>query len=478
MHENFTLLYVIFGVIFLVLAVSVLPHYQRTSRNTPSLYWLSGILLASLGCFIYAFAPINALFSPLANAISFTSFFCIALLCRSFNQPLPKKALAWSLFSMGVLLVAYVFIVVLNSFAHRVFLTFSVLSALSLWQFRELWVYRRSKPSLQLHLVLVVILVQLVLAWWRAYLLINLEPVNVGISPETDMIATLRWFWIALVIATLMGIGGITLDHLAKFNEQTLHENVRIQALQNQLEINLAEKSQMLDALIFSSKSSNVSLLLSNLTHEIAQPLSAMRLISESVLQDEHMTLQAKERALIQVMKEIDRTIEIVRKSRQFFTGQSVPSGSFDLGDLIFKSLRFFQEDLIKFNILVTPELLNGVMVKANVAQVESALMNLLGHLIDSVKTLSGSKEVAIRMNCQGSQVILNLTSNAQALNSETRNSFFEINSPSTIEFPKFGLWLSRSIVEFHGGAISVQPSDSGRHIQLTLPVFVTSNSS
>lgn len=386
--------------------------------------------------------------------------------------------MAWSVFSIGMIFIVYVFLWVMDSFAHRVALTFSVLSALSLWQFKELWTYRRSEPSLHLNLVLVFIGIQLCLAWWRAYLLFNSQPVGAVLSVEPDMIATLRWLWIAMVIAILMGIGGITLDHLTKFNAHTVQENERIQALQNELQDNLLEKSQMLEALMFSSQSSNVGLLLSNLTHEISQPLSAMRLVTESVLQDEQLTAQAKERALFKVLAEIDRTVEIVRKSRQFFTGQSSTAGPFDLGDILLKTLRFFQEDLIKFNILVKPELLSGVMVSANTAQVESALMNLFDHLIDSVKTVSGSKEVAVRMSCQGSQVILNLSNNAQVLNSQALNSFFEMQAPSTIEFPKFGLWLARSIVEFHGGAISVQPSDSGRHIQLTLPVFVASNRS
>jgi len=472
MHDHFTLLYVIFGMVFGVLAVSVLPHYQGAAGRIPSYHLLSAMVLAACACLAYAAAPFNLYFGALANALGFASFYCAALLCRSLNRPLPHSLGVWSVFGVSLALVLFVKIQVLDSFVARAALTFAVLNGLSLWQWCELWAYRRSHRSLQLHLALVFIGVQLVLSSVRIYLLFNSAHVGYALASEPDTIATLRWIWFAMDIGLLICMAGVILDKLSKTNVLTVQENERIQALKTQLEGHLAEKNKMLEALIFSSKSSNVGLLLSNLTHEIAQPLSAMRLVTEIVLQDTQMTRDAKERALHKVLQEIDRTVDIVHKSRQFFTGQARPSGPFDVRVLILETLRFFQQDLIKFNIQVKPELTEGLMLQANRAQVESALLYLIGHLIDSVKTVNHPKEVSISMRCHDNQVILNLSNNAQVLPAAMRDAFFEINCPSSMAFPEFGLWLARSIVEFHSGAVAVLPSNSGRHIQLALPAF------
>ena len=110
----------------------------------------------------------------------------------------------------------------------------------------------------------------------------------------------------------------------------------------------------MLDALTFSNKTSNMGMLFSNFAHEVTQPLGAMRLMIESILEVKSMTPSEKQSALRRILTETDRTIDMVRNTRQFFQGARTSSQNIKLAELIQKVLLDLQSVLITHNISVS----------------------------------------------------------------------------------------------------------------------------
>jgi hypothetical protein len=54
MHANFSLIYIIFAMMFAGLVLNALPHYQKTKLKAPSIYWLMALIFAAVGCFAYS----------------------------------------------------------------------------------------------------------------------------------------------------------------------------------------------------------------------------------------------------------------------------------------------------------------------------------------------------------------------------------------------------------------------------------------
>jgi two-component system sensor kinase FixL len=101
--------------------------------------------------------------------------------------------------------------------------------------------------------------------------------------------------------------------------------------------------------------------------------------------------------------------------------------------------------------------------------QLQQVILNLLNNAIDAL-TESGrlQPELHIRAQASGEYLELEIEDNGLGIAPELADDVFSLFKTSKSQGMGVGLWLSRSIVEMHGGRLTFQ-SESDRRTVFTL---------
>jgi signal transduction histidine kinase len=111
-------------------------------------------------------------------------------------------------------------------------------------------------------------------------------------------------------------------------------------------------------------------------------------------------------------------------------------------------------------------------MVLANVGEIKQVLANLISNAIDA--SAGGAVEISVRRRT--AQVELVVSDNGTGIPEEYRARIFEPFFTTKAEVGTgLGLWVSKGLVEKHGGTISIasrtDPGDSGTTITIAFPI-------
>jgi signal transduction histidine kinase len=243
------------------------------------------------------------------------------------------------------------------------------------------------------------------------------------------------------------------------------------------LAVLLNEREEIIRQLTLSSKSAGMGALVASFAHELNQPLTANLLHAE--------LLQAKLGAAVRgqapadlatlatvaecIVSDTQRAGEIIRKLRNLFRmskGEYVPM---DFDRLVLDVLDLVQSKMVQSNILLSTEFDPNFRLNGDATQLQQVVLNLLNNAIDAmIEAHPRYPLLRIRGKVSDGFLELDIEDNGKGIEPERQDDVFSLFKTSKSQGMGVGLWLSRSIVEMHGGRLTFT-SEPGYRTVFTL---------
>ena len=271
-------------------------------------------------------------------------------------------------------------------------------------------------------------------------------------------------------------------DHRLKvaMEQQLAREQERAaMALQHTQDLSalLIEREEIIRQLTLSNKSAGMGALVASFAHELNQPLTANLLHAELVQAklEEAQREQSKPNLDIlhnvvgAIVNDTQRAADIIRKLRNLFRMSRVEYTVLKLDDLVHDVLDLVQSKMNNAGIVWKVDLAPDLLLHGDSTQLQQVILNLLNNAIDAL-TESGrpQPELRIRAQASGQNLELDVEDNGQGIAPDRTDDVFSLFKTSKSQGMGVGLWLSRSIVETHGGRLTFQ-SEPGRGTVFTL---------
>jgi signal transduction histidine kinase len=271
-------------------------------------------------------------------------------------------------------------------------------------------------------------------------------------------------------------------DHRLKISmEQQLAREQERAALAQQhssdLGALLAEREEIIRQLTLSNKSAGMGALVASFAHELNQPLTANLLHAELLQAQLASAMRGQLQPDLNAMHEVaeamasdtQRAADIIRKLRNLFRMSKGEYTHLQLDQLVMDVLDLVQSKLKEANILLTTEFDQNLLVNGDVTQLQQVVLNLLNNAIDAmVEGRTPYPHLTLRGKVVGQRIDLQVQDNGKGVAPDRLDDVFSLFKTSKSQGMGVGLWLSRSIVEMHGGRLTFE-SDPGNRTVFTL---------
>lgn len=202
------------------------------------------------------------------------------------------------------------------------------------------------------------------------------------------------------------------------------------------------------------------------IAHELNQPLAAVVNYAHACrrLLDAGGDEQEIKRAMQRIADQAERAGQILRRLRGFLAPGAATAAPADLGTLTHEIIDLAQPEArqreVELRIELQPDL---PRVNADAIQVQQVILNLVRNAIEATAT-SDTPHRWVKLMARRSQdgVAVAVTDNGPGVPSAMAERVFEPFFTTKTEGTGIGLSISRSIVEAHGGRLSLEKSGVG----------------
>ncbi|WP_291935323.1 HAMP domain-containing sensor histidine kinase [Limnohabitans sp.] len=465
--------YWVYAFMFLGVAWTHAALFKGVGARYFYLLWLSSTLLM-------CFASIGLAFLPWVghSVLGFTSIAIMAavlmlyLIVRAWRTPLMRKDFYVGFVVVGVSFVVANLLLHFGNFQLRVaFIIFPSMVILC-WGLYEGVMLGRVWPSLShKFLVTTQVVLLLVIAIWQSSAVVISNPVLMTQTGEPVYVAVGRLLVVSLTLVLMVAMVGVAIEKLRQDKEKLMLEKSQSDALNKRLALTLQERNQMLKALTFSSDARNSHALISNLTHEMNQPLGSIRLYADHLLHAPDLPRSEQEEVLRKVVLGSERAQQSLKDFRLFFSSMQDPDQVVRLDVLIREILDLFAEQLADAGIGLNVDIQDNVHVSADVAQLKMVIMNLLSNAMDALYEQPQPRQIRIWLRCEPELACFSIQDTGKGVPLERREKIFESFFSTKENGVGLGLWLCRAIVAFYGGAMSAHLQGPGARFDFNLPL-------
>ena len=473
-------LYLSLALVFLGVSVASKPSWNdslpESDRNSGLGLW--GGVLASLSCVSFALVPVlGKVMLPVATLFFVCSLAALAMRVQSWLHPLRAVQIwRWSAWVLVLGALNFLLIILKISLGWRVTYQALLVTFFLLWVFLGLWQLAPQERTRQATLVLLSVgaLWALVVFWsWVVYANTAWGGVMVlgrNVSePWFGFVA--RLFVVGALLMAYVSANGYALDRMVRSKLQTSNEKARAEHLNEELQELLYQKQEMLQAMSFAARSQNLPAIMSSLTHEINQPLGAMRLNADYLLEDAaHMSEKDRQDVLQQMVLCSQSAHQVMQDFRRFFDAAQVQPTLFALDVLVTDVLRAMSSDFGRAGVGVDRGALAPVWVRGDPVQLESAVTGVAHFLLGRLPA-GQVQRFFVELVVDSGFAHLRLLTDGPTLSRQAyEHAMVRDMADGTGSFSR-GLWLARAIVEHHSGAMNVFADELWSGVSLQLPV-------
>jgi two-component system sensor kinase FixL len=178
------------------------------------------------------------------------------------------------------------------------------------------------------------------------------------------------------------------------------------------------------------------------------------------------------------MVQDTQRAADIIRKLRNLFRMSRGEYTSLNLDELVQDVLELVRLKMKQADIALTVEFDANLRLLGDTTQLQQVILNLLNNAIDALTDSGRVKpELRIRGKIAGDHLELEVEDNGRGIAPDRADDVFNLFKTSKSQGMGVGLWLSRSIVEMHGGRLTFQ-SEPGRRTVFTLRLPLLSEAS
>ena len=302
---------------------------------------------------------------------------------------------------------------------------------------------------------------------------------------------TMAWDQAVVFIGQFVAISLINVGFLQAFvgqiqegrqraEKEVLLEQQRSQMLQEHAQATqtlLKEREEIIRQLTLSNKSAGMGDLVDGIAHEVNQPLTALVLKTEIVdtLLQNFSGLEQASQLGEEMRKDALKVSQIVRTLRSMFMTRSQHFDPINFPGLVRDLLLIVEGRRQRAGVQMSTSLPELAMVSGDVTQLQQVVLNLFNNALDALSEARVLNPVIdVQCECRGGYMELRIADNGPGIDLERQDDVFALFKTSKAQGMGVGLWLSRSIVNAHGGHLGFEasPLDHGAVFVLRLPLL------
>ena len=223
--------------------------------------------------------------------------------------------------------------------------------------------------------------------------------------------------------------------------------------------------------------------LASGLAHELNQPLTAIANFTRGCirrLQNNDPDLPAILSAMDYSVQEAERAAQIIKRLRNFVSKGEVSRSLTSINDSIRMVLELSANDINRYEITINQQLDETLPdILADRIQIEQVVLNLMRNSIESLQSVELPRIISIDTTDGDHTITVTLKDNGPGISEENRRNLFHPFFTTKKQGMGLGLSISRSIIEAHGGQLTILDIDGdGCAFRFTLPISETINGS
>jgi len=234
----------------------------------------------------------------------------------------------------------------------------------------------------------------------------------------------------------------------------------------------ITEKKTAEAALLQSEKLASVGRMASTIAHEINNPLETIGNVVYLASTDAGISPAAKSYLDIAV-QELDRINHITRQTLAFHRDTSIPI-PVDLRESIEGVVKFFTPRLASRDVDVTRRYADVGRIMAFGSEIQQVVSNLLSNSMDATPA-RGRIEIRLAQTCgnDGDKIRLTIADTGSGIHPHQLAKVFEpFFTTKEMHGTGLGLWVTKQIVEKHGGTIRVRSKlGSGTVFSIVFPI-------
>lgn len=226
-----------------------------------------------------------------------------------------------------------------------------------------------------------------------------------------------------------------------------------------------AEQNNLRMALAGISRVPTTGKLTRELAHEINQPLAAILANAQAarhIVDSPSPDLQELRDALEDIINDDKRAREIIRRVRSMFKKDSPVQEPADINALIRESIKFLEHEYVGKSISVRMSLDERIPgVRVDRIQIRQVIINLLLNGIEAIGDGTGGQRIITVCSAinTGSEVTVSIQDTGKGIDEDSFNLLSEPFYTTKEQRLGLGLFISRSIIEDHGGKMSASPN-------------------
>jgi two-component system sensor kinase FixL len=242
-------------------------------------------------------------------------------------------------------------------------------------------------------------------------------------------------------------------------------------------ELQIAEQR---DELLHVTRVGKLAEFVSSLAHEINQPLTAILSYAQAaqrMLENGQSPGQASE--LMDIIKYIieddKRAADVIQRMRTLLKKNRPEMKSIDINSLINETGTLISTDAIVRNVFLKYDLASGLpFVQGDRVQLQQVLLNLISNSFDAMESNQEPREILFStLSGADNTVLVTVRDSGSGVTAQNMPKLFTHFFTSKPDGLGMGLSISRSIVEAHGGQMSVKNNtDRGVTFHFNIPVF------
>ena len=248
--------------------------------------------------------------------------------------------------------------------------------------------------------------------------------------------------------------------------------------------LDITERKYAEDVLLRSEKLAGVGRLAATLAHEINNPLDAA--INCIYIAKTSPDLPETARLFLETAdEELQRVTHMTRQSLGFYREATVPS-IFSVNLVIESVIRLLGNRIKANSVTIDLQFAKDPLVEGVFGELRQVFVNLIANSLDAIEPrgkISLKSSVGVEAGSTQRRVRITVADNGKGIAPEKATRIFEPFFTTKGELGTgLGLWVTKQIIEQHGGAIRVRSSTGGKHrgsvFSVTLPYPATLNHS
>jgi signal transduction histidine kinase len=252
--------------------------------------------------------------------------------------------------------------------------------------------------------------------------------------------------------------------------QQELLRLKEVEGLNASLKQTIKEKNRLLKSMTTAFKANSMGNMMRSIAHEINNPLGAISLSAE-LLQIELNKLQKLvsnqsfgplSDLTSAILADSQRAGGVVARLRKLFVYGDEVFEEFDLSATVNDVCLLLDKELSEHEISLHKSVPSGCRIKGDNGQIQMVVLNAVNNAMDALQQLPGGRQLSINLIQKGKETILEFLDNGPGFPEEFLKKGLGLFHTTKKGGMGVGLWLSKTILENHGGKLEIRNRKEG----------------